>query len=187
VSNIKRDLFVDFDGTIANTILAVTELYNEDFKYYKKFKPILWHQIETWDFLECKCANPEYINTYFNQPRFFEKLKFMENAKEILEKFIERFNIQIVSMGYSPNIRGKNIWIKENNPFANFIGVNFKEYDDKAHIDMSGGILIEDSAKNLETSNADVKICYGDIYDWNCKWNGKRCWNWYEIYDYLIN
>ena len=53
---------------------------------------------------------------------------------------------------------------------------------------MSGGILIDDSANNLITSNADVKkICYGDIYEWNKDWEGKRCWNWYEVREYLIS
>jgi 5'(3')-deoxyribonucleotidase len=189
VSNItKRDLFVDFDGTICNTIKAIVELYNEDFKYYKKFKPLEWYQINTWDFLECKCAKPEYINMYFNQPRFYERLEFMESAKEVLDKLKEKFNIHIVSMGYSPNLKGKELWIKENIPYADFIGVNFKEHDDKAHVIMGvDSILIDDSAVNLETSNADIKICYGDIYPWNENYQGIRKFNWTEIYDFLMN
>jgi 5'(3')-deoxyribonucleotidase len=51
---------------------------------------------------------------------------------------------------------------------------------------MSNGIIIEDNAKNLENSNANIKICYGDIYDWNKNWNGIRCWNWTEVYDFLM-
>lgn len=36
----KKDLFVDFDSTIVNTIASICELYNEDFKYYKAFHPV---------------------------------------------------------------------------------------------------------------------------------------------------
>lgn len=41
--------------------------------------------------------------------------------------------------------------------------------------------------KNLVTSNAKLKILYGDLYDWNKDWNGIRKWNWYEVYDFLMN
>ena len=175
------------EGTISNTIKAIVDLYNQDFKYYKNFKPIEWSDIETWGFKECNCATSDYINTYFNQERFYDGLEFMESAKEVLNELKECFNIIIVSMGYSPNLKGKEIWIKKNMPYADFIGVNFKDYEDKSHIDMSGGILIDDSAKNLETSSADIKICFGCRYLWNENWQGVRNIDWQEVYKFLIN
>lgn len=185
ISN-KKTIFCDFDGVIANTIKSIVTLYNQDFKYYKDFKPIHWTEINTWDFTECDCANKDYINTYFNQRRFFDNLEFMENAKEMLDKLKDYYDIKIVSMGFSPNLIGKNIWLQSNISYAEFIGVNFKEHEDKSHINMKGNILIDDSANNLETSNADIKICYGDKYTWNENWEGKRCWNWTEIFNYLV-
>ena len=62
--------------------------------------------------------------------------------------------------------------------------MNFKEYDDKSHIDMSGGVYIDDNMKNLNT-NAKENICFGSIYEWNKDWEGKRCFNWYEVEKYL--
>ena len=59
----KPKIYCDYDSTIVNTIKAIVDLYNEDFKYYKKFEYIHWTDIRTWDFLECNCAKPEYINT----------------------------------------------------------------------------------------------------------------------------
>lgn len=47
---------------------------------------------------------------------------------------------------------------------------------------MNGGLFIDDSAHNLETSNAETKICFGEIYPWNMEWNGKHCWDWNIIY-----
>lgn len=52
----------------------------------------------------------------------------------------------------------------------------------KSHIDMSGSLFIDDSAHNLETSNAEIKICFGEIYPWNKNWDGKHYWNWNMIY-----
>ena len=182
----KNKIFVDFDGTIVNTVSCIVSLYNEDFKYYKKFVPIKWWEVNTWDFTECNCATPEQINTYFNQQRFFNGLEYMDWAKEILDKLNnENYDITIVSSGYSPNLKAKEIWISKNLPYCKFIGVNLKEYKDKSHIDMSDGIFIDDSSHNLITSNAKIKICFGDEYEWNKDWNGIRCFNWTDVQNYL--
>lgn len=41
--------------------------------------------------------------------------------------------------------------------------------------------VIDDVSKNLKTSNATHKICFGEIYDWNRNWNGIRYSSWYDI------
>ena len=180
----KPKLFIDYDNSITNSTKAIVDLYNEDFKYYKKYEYVHWTDIRTWDFLECNCAKPEYINTYFNQQRFFDIVEFIDNAEEVLNKLKDKYEIIIVSMGYSPNLRAKEYWIKEHIPYAKFIGTNFKKHEDKSHIDMSDGIFIDDNTKYLNT-NAKYQICFGDIYNWNENWEGKRCFNWYEIEKYL--
>ena len=180
----KPKIYCDYDSTIVNTIKAIVGLYNDDFKYYKKFEYIHWTDIRTWDFLECNCAKPEYINTYFNQQKFFDIVEFMDNAEEVLNRLKDKYEIIIVSMGYSPNLRAKEYWIKEHITYAKFIGTNFKKHNDKSHIDMSDGIFIDDNTKYLNT-NAKYQICFGDIYDWNKDWKGKRCFNWYEVEKYL--
>lgn len=176
-----KKIYIDFDGVIVNTIKTICDLYNEDFKYYKDFVPVRWWNISTWDFSECNCATSEYIDTYFNQQRFFNKLTYMDWAKEILEELSKTWNITIVSLGYSPNLLGKELWIKKNLPFCEFVGVNFKTHSNKSHIDMSDGVFIDDSVNNLITSNAKYKICFGDEYVWNKDWTGKRCHNWIEL------
>ena len=173
------------EGCIVNTIKAIVDLYNEDFQYYKKFKPINWWEINTWDFTECNCATPEYINTYFNQQRFFNRIEYMDWAKKILDELSDDYDITIVSSGYSPNLVAKALWINNNLPYCKFIGVNLKEYKDKSHIDMSDGIFIDDSSHNLITSNAKINICFGDKYEWNKDWIGIRCANWHDIKSFL--
>lgn len=169
------------DGTIVNTIATIVSLYNEDFKFYSDFIPVKWWEVNTWDFKECKCASPKYIDIYFNQQRFFDRLIYMNWAKEVLDELKETYEIIIVSSGYSPNLRAKEIWIKENLPYCKFIGVNLKKYKDKFNIDMSDGMFIDDSFANLKTSNALINICFGDVYPWNEEWQGLRCKNWMDI------
>lgn len=110
----------------------------------------------------------------------------MDNAKEVLWKLKEHYEIVIVSIGMQPNLFGKEVWLKNNLPFAKFIGINMEKYSDKASIDMSNGILIDDEQRYLDNSNADVKICFGDEYEWNKDWKGKRCFNWTELENYLM-
>lgn len=181
----KNKLYVDFDGVIVNTIKTIVDLYNEDFKYYKKFKPIEWSDINSWNFKECELASSKYINTYFNQKRFFDRIKFMPNAKEVLEEVSKYYDITIVTAGYRPNLVGKMIWIEKNLSFCHYEPVNLKKYKDKSHINMEGGIFIDDCSNNLVTSNAEYKICFGDEYPWNKEWNGKRCMNWIDVYDFI--
>ena len=167
---------------MVDTISVIASLYNEDFKYYSDFEYILPEQINTWDFAECKCASSEYINTYFNQQRFFDRLEFMPSAYGTVREMAINNEVIIVSSGYNPNLRAKEIFCREHLPFCKFIGVNLKQYEDKSHIDMSGGVFIDDSANNLMTSNADIKICFGDLYPWNKDWNGNRCWSWEDFH-----
>lgn len=183
----KKYLYLDFDGVIVNTVKAIVDLYNEDFQYYKNFVPVEYNDINTWGFVECNCASEDYINHYFNQQRFFDKLEFMDNAKEVIEKLSDKFNITIVSTGYSPNLKAKELWIKKNLPFCKFIGVNLKKHKDKSHIDMSNGIFIDDYQKNLFTSNALLNICFDEKRSWNKDWQGFRITNWLGIEKYLLN
>lgn len=179
----RNKIFLDFDGVIVNTIQSITECYNEDFLYYSDFKPVGWWEITTWDFKECKLADKDYINKYFNTKRFFDKLNYMPNAFETICELNKHYDIIIVSTGHLANLRAKELWIKEHLPFCKFIGVNLKEYSDKSHIDMrgNGNIFIDDLANNLITSNCENRICFGEIYPWNENWIGTRIRNWEEI------
>ena len=178
-------IIIDIDNTLINTIATITNLYNDDFKWYSKFKPVDWHDVKTWDFEELELASREYINHYFNQPRFFREVVFMNNAVEVIERLSQRYEIVFCSMCYSPNGRAKDAFLKEVFPHAKFINVNIKDYPDKSHIDMTGAIFIDDDGKNLETSNASIKICFGDILPWNESYESDRCYSWLDVENYI--
>lgn len=182
----KPRIYCDFDNTIVNSIKTICDLYDEDYRYYPNYKYIHWTDIHTWDFEECTCAKSKHIKRYFTQPRFFEKLEFMDNAKEVLDRLKDKYKIVIVSIKIQPNLFGKEIWIKDNLSFAKFIGINMEKYKDKSCIDMSDGILIDDEQRYLDNSNANMKICFGDLYEWNEEWKDKRCFNWTELENYLM-
>lgn len=168
------------------SIKCICDLYNEDFKYFPDFQQINWIDMKTWEFKELSLASKEYILSYFGQPRFFEKIKFMDNSFEIISDLSKSgYEICVVSMGTPQNLLGKDIWIKEHTPYISFVGINMSKHKDKSHIDMSDGILIDDEKRYLDSSNAQIKICFGEKYDWNKEWNGIRCYNWYEVKRYI--
>ena len=183
ISNEKKGLklFIDLDEVTFNTTKCIVKLYNEDFCYYSDYTPIRWTDVNTWNFTELKAATSEQINTYFNQPRFFANVEYMDNAYEVINELSNEYEITFVSHGYSPNLRIKEEFIKDVFPFAKFIGVNLKEHKDKSCVDMSGGIFIDDGGNNLLTSNAKYKICFGDVRPWNEEYKGERCNNWYDV------
>lgn len=174
------------------------ELYNEDFCAYKDFNHIHPKNIKTYNFDECNCANKYIINSYFNAPRFFERLDFIDDyVEESIRLFLKNgFNISIVSHGFSPNLKLKEKWIEdyiqtlcdsESLGKVEFIGVNRKKESDKSCVDMSDGIFVDDNVGNLITSNARHKIIFGKTYPWNEGDHGyTRCENWYDLYNYVI-
>lgn len=182
-----KTVYCDFDGVIVDTIEAIVSLYNEDFRYYKKFKEIAPYEINTYNFKECECASRKQIDAYFNTPRFFERVKFMPYAYETLKNLSEVYNIKVVSMGHRPNLLQKEQWLSEYFDFPyDFVPVNVKNYNNKSHIDMTDGVFIDDSIKNLFSSNASHKICFGDRYPWNEIWSGIRCLNWTDVSRLLL-
>lgn len=180
-----KTLYIDFDCVIVNTIKRIVDLYNDDHAYYKDFIPVDWSLIDTWKFEELHLEPYAVIDKYFSQPRFFRDLEWMDNAEEVLQRLSEKYEIKVVSIGTRENLVGKQLWLLKNMPYAKFLPVRIDEENDKSSIDMSDGVLIDDSITNLINSNATAVICFGDIYSWNRNWDGERCANWYDVEEYL--
>jgi 5'(3')-deoxyribonucleotidase len=174
-------LYIDFDDTLCMSTKAIVSLYNEDFQYYKNFHHINWCDVDTWEYEELNCTSKNYILEYFNQKRFFDILEFQPEAKHYINLLSEDYDIKIVSMCSYPNYIGKRLWLEKNLPGVELIFVDQNEYPDKAHIDMSDGIFIDDLSTNLKTSNAKTKVCFG-THSWNKDWHRVRCNTWEEIY-----
>lgn len=183
----KKDLFLDFDNTIANSLKRIVEMYNEDYISYPDFKKADWRKVRIWNFGDqCHLLTNNVIERYFGEKRFFDGLELYENAKEAIERLSELYTIKIVSMGNSDNLKYKGQYILNNlNGISEYIPINFKDADNKEHIDMSDGIFIDDNTKYLNSSNAKVKIVYGELYEWNKDWNGLRFQNWIKLENYL--
>ena len=175
---VKR-LYLDFDGVICNSIKRIVQMYNEEFD-----TDIEWTSIETYNFAELGISH-DALQGYFSKSKYFnDKLEYLDNAEEIINRLLsEDWEITVVSLGTHDNIKNKKVWMRLHLPNVKFIGLPM--HCPKSTIDMSDGIFVEDVLKNLDVSNAKHKIVFGDEYEWNITDKYHRCFNWYEVYDYV--
>ena len=176
-------IFCDADGTLINSIKKVCDLYNEDFRNHENFRYIHWTTIYTWEMKELTLTTKQQILDYFSDSRFFElTLEFLDNAVEVLKRLKDNHEIIICTIGTKTNLQNKEKFFKLFLPFAKFIGVDINEYDDKAHIDMSDGIFVDDLTKYLRTRNAKYKLTFsGNEYEFNTPAEYPVVSNWMDV------
>lgn len=178
-----KKVYIDLDNTVFDTLDTIISLYNQEFKHHEGFKEIEFDEVQTYDCEECTLLTKERLKEYFDRSNFYECCATNTNFWYIL-KLIYKNHWQpvFVSIGSRPNITAKKAWFEDtiNEDYnAGFIGLIDKE--DKSSIDMSDGILIDDHPDMLNSSNAAVKICFGE-YGWNKDWKGLRARDWEEAY-----
>lgn len=186
----KPKLFVDFDNTLVASIKAFCQTYNYFYQYHKGFQPADWTKVNKWSFSD-QCPlleDSEAISSIFSSKHFFRKLEFMPNAKEVLYALHKDYDIIIATLGSHLNLARKSMWIYQNLGFVKDVILlyNKKNKMDKSIVNMGkSSIFIDDVASNLESSNAELKICYGKRYPWNVKWEGLRVYDWELAYGLL--
>jgi len=183
---IKKKIFLDFDGTITNSVKSFCRVYHNLHKHKNDYIVPQWHLVNEWNFKD-QCGllegsrEVEYI---FGHHQFFDILEFIDyNTYEILQKLNEKYQIIITSIGTYDNISLKSQWIKDNLPFIkdSIFLVNTGSTMTKTDVDMRGSIFIDDVESNLSSSSALRKICFGEIKSWNEKWHGERCFSWTDV------
>jgi len=182
---IKR-VYIDLDNTVFDTLDTILYLYNEEFKYHEGFKEIEHGDVQTYDCKECNLLTKEHLKEYFNRSDFYELTDIGIIFWNVLALIVKKgWKPVFVTVGSIPNIAAKAAWFKDSineDDHASFIGV--VDVKDKSSVDMSDGIMIDDHPDMLNSSNAAVKICFGE-YGWNKDWEGLRAKNWKEAYKIL--
>ena len=165
----KPTLFCDLDLVIFESIKRIVEMYDEDFQDKPDYIKVNWRDINSFNFVDLSLANRTVIDGYFNQQRFFDKIELISMAKEAINYLNNYYNIVFVSHGEDINLHLKEKYVAEHFPYAKFIGVKLSENHDKSCVGMSGegNVFIDDMSKNINGSNADIRICFGRNYQWN--------------------
>lgn len=171
-------IFIDFDGVIVDTIATIVKLYNKD-----NNESIDPKEIKTWNFEEYEKLNSEYMK-YFSDYRFFSEAVMMKDAiQSIYELYWNYHDIIFCTKGTPENLRMKKVFLEThfNAIDFEFIGIDLGEKD-KSMVDMKDGAFIDDMDENLSTSNANIKICFGEKYPWN---NNKKEVTWEDVLEIL--
>ena len=181
-----KKIIIDLDGVVFDTIATITTLYNIDHIMFKDFKPVRASEIKSWEFSELNLETPEFIDRYFDFPKFFEELVLIQGAEWIINKLKnEGFKIIFCSSGSYPNLQLKRKWLTKHFPSCEFVPVEYPKTKDSSVIDAAEGFFIDDRSDNLRVCNAKYKICFGETYDWNEDWDGVRCESWGDVYKYI--
>ncbi|MFA9398910.1 MAG: hypothetical protein ACERKV_11700 [Clostridiaceae bacterium] len=187
----KKKVFIDFDGTIVDSIKSYCSVYNKEYKEKDNFIHAKHQKVMRYD-LKDQCHLVSHQENIFSSKMYFDNLEFMDGAKETLEELNKIYDVVICSLGTLTNISYKSIWIKENIPFINNVILISNEVlesgikTDKSVINMKDAIFLDDHPENLKGSNAEIKIRFGREFDWNKDWDGESCFNWYQVRKRLI-
>lgn len=182
-----KKLFLDADNTIFNTTKAFIDtymlIYGRKYMYNEEEAP-KWDMVKRYDFLDqIPNLTKEQKASVFNTKTLNEKLSYYDDAKNIINRLAEETEVVIVSMCSYKTAHLKGEKIHKDMPMVKFQPIIYPNFHDKAHIDMRGGIFIDDVVKNLSTSSADENICFrynNIVMDVNKDWEGKVLSNWNE-------
>jgi 5'(3')-deoxyribonucleotidase len=116
-------------------------------------------------------ASGEMISEIFDSDEFFERVRVNPIFNEFYADFKDKVEFIIVTKGTYDNLTKKEQFFKEKFPLMHFIGCPhyFENMNySKSHINMAGGIQIDDRVDALNTS-ASCKILLKNERD--LQWN----------------
>lgn len=167
----------DFDNTIANSNLAMIELY-------KVYHPNVIHTnypkyefVSEWNYQDIiPEITGEEVESYFNNPKLFELITpFMDRYLtmiDLIEELIaEGHNVFVASKGSSQNLELKKLWLKQHIPsfdLDNLIGIPLNVTGKPDEYLRGIDILIDDVDANFNNS-VKHKILFVN--------QGEKSWN----------
>lgn len=188
-----KKLFLDADNTIFNTTKAFIDtylfIYGRKYMYATDEAP-RWDLVKRYDFSDqLHGLTKGQKEIVFDTKTLNDKLTYYDDAKHIINKLSQQTDVVIVSMCSYKTAHLKGEKIAKDMPNVKFQPIIYPHFKDKSHIDMRGGVFVDDVAKNLHTSSADERICFrynNIVMDVNEDWKGKVLSNWNEdTYNYL--
>jgi hypothetical protein len=183
----KRRLFLDVDNTLIASSQAYCDVYNEVYQEHPLFVKADHSKLTKWDF-EDICPLHKEVNAVFESDMFWNKVQlFDKDTQYVLDKLCWKYEVWACSIGTITNLNKKMKWLQDNTPIKEYVMISndgIKMCKDV--VNMSGGIFVDDVESNLLSSNADFKICFGKVYDWNKEWEGWRTSSWKKLDGVLI-
>jgi len=152
------NVFIDCDGVMWRSVERLTEMLNE--KYGMN---VDWRTVQLWNLTDKFPTNNKEVESLFNEV-FFNRIYFMPEFKNVLSKIkLLGHNAIAVTIGNHINLSEKMRVISEIPEISTTLCINFKDIKmDKSLINMGYSIFIDDSIRNINSSNARIKILFAD-------------------------
>lgn len=185
----KHSLFLDADDVLMNTSVRFIDKYNKDFQSNPLHRWAVAEDLWDWGYKSvCPLATPEWIDNFFSSMEDVMSINPMPYAKNAIKRLSKLYDIKVVTIGVPENIAAKTKWFSINFPtIENIIYICNKGCKmDKSVINMENGIFIDDNYENLKSSNASIKIAYGNIREYN-RLAKLRVTDFNELEGYLVN
>lgn len=178
-----KKLILDFDNTIVDTTRAMIKAMNPYIKDVDKKVPED-SLAYCWSFADIfPETHLRYIDILFNSQLLFDNMELFPNLYDTLEDLHNKgVQIFICTIGSYKNIKLKLDYLHEKLPFVEVIPIAQNNIVmNKAIINMTNSVFIDDNCSCLNSSNADVKIAYrhnGFLTEKNAIWNGFVATSW---------
>jgi 5'(3')-deoxyribonucleotidase len=101
----------------------------------------------------------EDVDIIFSSDYFFKKLEFAEGCiPECIKQLQEVYDVYIATIGISGNIKLKEDWCNKNLPDVKRLYINnFDCVPDKSMLSFENAILIDDSARIMDSTGANTE------------------------------
>lgn len=170
------NIFIDFDGVVADTTGALADYYNEYHHTHEDFIEADGDKIEVWDAHDQMPLMNGDIEHIFESDYFWDNVRIKPHAEEIIELLSKHHDVYFVSIGSSKNISKKTKFLHKHFPFVHnhiMLAMNGNMSMNKSIVNMEGGMIIDDHISNLTSSNARFKVLFKDL--------GDKEWNKYDV------
>lgn len=179
----KLSIYLDCDDTILASSVAVIDILN---KYFNKNKTI--EDLHDWNYRSIeKTITADDICKIYESDEFWSTVKVNAGFLNFYQKYKTKFNWTVVSKGTKRNLSQKKIYLEKIFDNFQFIGVEIFNPDkhlSKSSFDMSNGIQIDDVSKELENTNAKIKILLTNNREFYWNKNLKNTDNFYSASDW---
>lgn len=168
--NINK-IYLDADGVVIQSVKAMVKLIKD--KYGIDLQPC---DVINWNFHDS--LSDKQIEELFSNEDFFNIVELYDGVHDFINRHIDK--ITIITKGNSRNLELKGLLFEECGfNKVKYIGLPLNK--SKGCVDMTNALFIDDCTKNLNETNAKVKILFREFEndaEWQVGWNGLEMKSW---------
>lgn len=160
----KQKIYWDIDDVVLNTAEAMAELINNKYRIPNNLQPRTREQCKDWDFKGLwRPLTKEQQMELFESDEFWDTVIIKPEFYNIVKSgVLNNYENVFVTKGSVYNLFKKKEFLYEEvdikDAFKDFSFIGIADDEDKASIDMTDGIQIDDNYSNLKNTKAKIKI-----------------------------